>query len=104
MEINSWFQDGYPQSYKIQLMYYHGKSTKEKYADTPFRFKTYADAAKSASEMYQNVAHRIVGSMDSPHWMTAADKLTKHQLVDKDWYHVYGIKKAPLARAQSMLK
>ncbi len=69
MEINSWFQDGYPVSYKIQLVYFRKGQNKERYIDTPFRFKTYEDASKSASEMYSKVEHRIVGSMDKPHWI-----------------------------------
>jgi hypothetical protein len=98
MEFNSWFQDGFPQSYKIQLLYKTNTNTKERYVDTPFRFKTYSDASKSASEIYNDVLHRIVGSNDSPHWTVSSDKLTKHEIKDKNWYNVHGISKTPLSR------
>ncbi len=67
--MNSWFQDGYPQSYKIQLIYHEiPKHIKEKYIDTPYRFKSLDDATINASEIYQNVKYRIIPSNDKPHW------------------------------------
>lgn len=98
-EINFWGQDQVPpSSYKIQLGYIEIPKTikfKEKWLDTPYRFKTLYDANNEADRIFQGYKYRIVGSNDSPYWDAPSYLHYKRNLSsdikNQPWYDIIGV-------------
>lgn len=92
--MNTWFQEGQPSSYKIQLRYteipQHLQLPK-KVVDTPFRFRTFEEAQKASLEMFDGYDVQVVGSMDNPHWQEPEATLNKAELKKSKWYDIYGM-------------
>jgi len=94
MYQNKWFQDGPPQSYKIQIMYVdipQHLRLKKKPVDTPFRFRNFEEAQQTASEMFSGYETKIVGSLDQPHWQTPEKRMTQQDMNKEKWYDIYGV-------------
>ena len=91
--MNKWFQEGSPNSYKIQVLYQEiPQFVKTKPVDTPFRFSSYEEAIKTGQDMFPGVQFKVVGSNDRPHWQSSPiEKLPVDKLRDKSWYDLYAV-------------
>jgi hypothetical protein len=92
--INKWFQDGPPVSYKIQISYVDipkNITLQKKNVDTPFRFRNYEEAARAASEMFKGYETTVIGSSDEPHWQAPETRMREDELKEQNWYDVYGV-------------
>ena len=94
MSQNTWFQDGPPSSYKIQIMVVdipqHLRLDK-KPVDTPFRFRNFEEASQTAQEMFSGYETRVVSSKDQPHWQRPEKQMSKSDMNENSWYDVYGV-------------
>uniref|UniRef100_A0A6C0J6N8 Uncharacterized protein n=1 Tax=viral metagenome TaxID=1070528 RepID=A0A6C0J6N8_9ZZZZ len=94
--MNTWFQEGAPLSYKIQVEYLdipqHMKID-TRTVDTPFRFKSYKEAEAAADDIFNGFTVRIIGSKDKPHWTLKEPErvLERKDLNKKSWYELYGV-------------
>lgn len=94
MATNTWFQDGSPESYKIQLLYYDIPKhlIKEKYVDTPYRFKNFDEAESTAAGLFPGIRYKIIGSSDKPHFSKPpVARMTREQVQKQPFYDVHGI-------------
>ena len=94
MSQNTWFQDGPPSSYKIQIMVVdipqHLRLDK-KPVDTPFRFRNFEEASQTAQEMFSGYETRVVSSKDQPHWQRPEKQMSRSDMNENSWYDVYGV-------------
>jgi len=92
--INKWFQEGQPSSYKIQIKYVdipQHMVLDKKTVDTPFRFRNFEEASKTAGELFKGYETVIVGSNDRPHWQNPETRMVTDELRQQSWYDVYGV-------------
>ena len=87
---------GQPSSYKVQIMTIEipPHLVKKRPVDTPFRFRTYEEALKTAAEMYPQYEVQIVGSNDVPHWQSAETSMSAddvRKIPGQQWYKVFGM-------------